>query len=106
VRTAALAIVLALVAAAPAAADERLLGRVLSDAAITAVVKTRLGVARPASLARVDVDTNKGVVQLRGRVRDAAAWAEAQRIAEETPGVRRVWNELAIAEPGPIGPES
>jgi hyperosmotically inducible periplasmic protein len=86
---------------APAAAEteDRLLGQRLKDVAITAVVKARLVAAHPASAVRVDVDTDEGVVRLRGTVPDETEWAEAQRIADGTPGVRRVWNELRLAEP-------
>jgi osmotically-inducible protein OsmY len=63
---------------------------------VAALVKTRLVAARPASAVGVDVDTDEGVVRLRGRVSGPDAWATAQRLAEGAPGVRRVWNELSF----------
>jgi osmotically-inducible protein OsmY len=97
---AALAIALVLVAMAPlpGRAEDRLLGRRLKDAAITALVKARLMTARPASVTSIDVDTDEGVVRLRGTVPGPAEWAEAGRLAGETAGVRRVSNELTIEE--------
>jgi osmotically-inducible protein OsmY len=100
-RTAILATLLLLVVLAPVtarAADDRLLGRRLQDMAITALVKTRLVTARPASMIHIDVDTNEGVVRLRGTVPGEREWAEAERLAGETPGVKRVWNELQFED--------
>jgi len=43
---------------------------------------------------RVDVTTGDGVMYLRGRPRDASAAAEVVQVAESTPGVTQVVNEL------------
>jgi osmotically-inducible protein OsmY len=101
---AAVAAALLLVATAPAGADteDRLLGRRLKDAAITALVKARLVAARPGNV-RIDVDTDTGVVRLRGTVPGSDEWAEADEVAAGTPGVQRVWNELRIAEDAEAG---
>jgi osmotically-inducible protein OsmY len=94
-----LTLLVAVVTPAAAETEDRLLGQRLKDVAITALVKARLVAGHPASAVRVDVDTDEGVVRLRGTVPDEDAWARAQRVAEGTPGVRRVRNELQLAEP-------
>jgi len=53
--------------------------------------------------AHVDVTTIDGVVYLRGRPRDAAEAARIVAIAERTPGVRSVVNELKPAADVPAG---
>jgi osmotically-inducible protein OsmY len=97
-----LVVTVLLVTAGPAAAEteDRLLGQRLRDVAITAVVKAKLVAAHPASAVRVDVDTDEGVVRLRGTVPDTDEWAQAQRLAEGTPGVVRVRNELRLEDVG------
>jgi hyperosmotically inducible protein len=92
-------LMVAVVAPAAAETEDRLLGQRMKDAVITALVKARLVAAHPASAVRIDVDTDEGVVRLRGSVPGPDEWAEAERIADATPGVRRVWNELRFAEP-------
>jgi osmotically-inducible protein OsmY len=94
----ALAVLSVLAVPRAGAAEDRLLGRRLKDAAITALDKARIVAARPASITDIDVDTDEGSVRLRGTVPGPAEWAEAQRVASGTPGVRRVWNELRLEE--------
>ena len=48
---------------------------------------------------RVDITTVDGVMYLRGRPRDAAEAAAVAQVAETTPGVDRVVNELKPLEP-------
>ena len=91
-------VTLAVVVPATAEAEDRLLGRRLKDVTITALLKARLVAARPASAVRIDVDTDEGVVRLRGTVPGEAEWAEAQRLADGTRGVKRVRNELRIED--------
>jgi osmotically-inducible protein OsmY len=93
-----LAMVLVAVTLAPAAghADDRLLGQVLTDLAVTVLVKVRLVGARAGNLAGIHVDTHHGVVRLRGTVPTEADWAEADRLARGTSGVERVVNDLRI----------
>ena len=97
-----LVVTLLLLTAGPAAAEteDRLLGQRLRDGAITALVKAKLVAAHPASAVRVDVDTDEGVVRLQGTVPDADEWAQAQGLAEGTPGVVRVRNELRLEDAG------
>ena len=68
----------------------------LSDAGITAAVKTKL-LADPAVAGlKIDVDTQNGVVTLTGRVKTAAEKAEALRLARETAGVKSVTDRLTM----------
>jgi osmotically-inducible protein OsmY len=48
---------------------------------------------------RVDITTVDGVMYLRGRPRDAREASAVVEIAETTPGVERVVNELKALEP-------
>jgi hyperosmotically inducible protein len=68
-----------------------------SNAALTTKVKTAL--AKDAgfkTLAKVDVDSNEGVVTLKGRVESADAKKKAEQIAKQVDGVKSVKNELRV----------
>lgn len=49
---------------------------------------------------QIDVDTSNGVVTLKGTVENTQQKQEAEQIARETEGVKRVVNQLAIATAG------
>jgi len=69
----------------------------VSDAAVTAAVKTKLlGDGKTPGMA-VDVDTADGVVTLSGNVPTAAAHVEALRLARGTKGVKRVVDKMTVA---------
>jgi osmotically-inducible protein OsmY len=68
----------------------------VDDAKITAAVKTKLAAEKPATLTKVDVDTNKGTVYLTGNVENATIKARATQLAREVSGVREVVNNLSI----------
>lgn len=70
----------------------------LSDAEITASVKTRLAADPDVAALNIDVDTLEGVVTLSGRVESAAEKSEAERVARGTDGVRRVNNNLLVGD--------
>jgi hyperosmotically inducible periplasmic protein len=73
-------------------------GDVMSDAGITAAVKTKLlGDTKTPGL-KIDVDTTNGVVTLTGEVANAAERTNAVKIAQETKGVKKVVNKLTIAK--------
>ena len=63
---------------------------------ITASVKTKLAAEKPATLTKVDVDTNKGTVYLTGNVENPAIKARATELAQQVSGVREVVNNLKI----------
>jgi hypothetical protein len=67
-----------------------------SDASITAGVKTRLAREKAATLGKVDVDTNQGVVQLTGSVDSERTKQRATEIARQVEGVQKVVNNLKV----------
>jgi osmotically-inducible protein OsmY len=71
-------------------------GENVDDAKITAAVKTKLAEEKPATLTKVDVDTNKGTVYLTGNVESAAVKVRATELARQVAGVREVVNNLAV----------
>jgi osmotically-inducible protein OsmY len=72
-------------------------GDVVSDAAITAEVKTKLlGDGKTPGL-KIDVDTDNGVVTLSGDVPDATAHTTALRLARDSKGVKRVVDKITVA---------
>jgi hyperosmotically inducible periplasmic protein len=66
----------------------------LSDTAITAKVKTALHENKLTAGHDIHVDTVAGVVTLSGTVPSADTAATAQRLAQETSGVKKVRNDL------------
>jgi osmotically-inducible protein OsmY len=71
-------------------------GEAITDASITAAVKTKLlGDTKVGGL-KIDVDTKDHVVTLTGPVNSAAERAEAIRLAKTTTGVKSVVNKLVI----------
>jgi hyperosmotically inducible protein len=71
----------------------------VDDATITAQVKTKLAAEKPATLTKVDVDTNQGTVYLTGNVENATVKARATELARQVAGVRDVVNNLKIQTP-------
>jgi len=71
-------------------------GEAVTDASITAAVKTKLlGDTKVGGL-KIDVDTKDHVVTLTGPVSSAAERAEAVRLAKTTTGVKSVVNKLVV----------
>ncbi len=70
------------------------MGEHIDDTTITSTVKTRLAQEKGASLTRIQVDTDRGVVQLSGVVETAAEKARAEQIARGVGGVKSVRNNL------------
>ncbi|MGH9361761.1 MAG: BON domain-containing protein [Thermoanaerobaculia bacterium] len=73
-------------------------GTQIDDAAITAAVKAKLATDGDLNPFNIDVDTNEGVVTLQGRVEKSEARAEAERLARETDGVKRVINLIKVGD--------
>jgi len=69
---------------------------VVTDAALTTAVKTKLLADSEVKGLKIDVDTKDGVVTLTGRVKNAAEKAAAIRIARGTDGVKDVQDKLTI----------
>ena len=68
----------------------------MSDASISTAVQTKLTSDRLSNFPRIDVDTERGVVNLSGIVETEAQRARAERLAHQVEGVVRVNNNLQI----------
>lgn len=82
--------------AACQSASSRSAGTVVDDSAITASVKAKLVADKPANLTRVDVDTNRGTVYLKGSVETTEQKARAEQLAWQANGVKTVVNNLQV----------
>ena len=71
-------------------------GELVDDTVITTNVKAKLAAEKGATLTRVEVDTNRGVVQLSGTVGSASDRAMAERVARTVGGVKSVTNNLQV----------
>ena len=74
----------------------RTAGVVIDDAAITASIKTKLTLDKDTKARQINVETQKGIVQLNGFVDSSAARSEAGKIAAGTDGVKQVRNNLEV----------
>jgi hyperosmotically inducible periplasmic protein len=75
----------------------------LSNASITAKVKSRLAQDPAINALYVNVDTSEGRVTLSGKVALPEQKAEAEKVARETDGVRDVVNQLQVTGNAPSG---
>jgi hyperosmotically inducible periplasmic protein len=73
-------------------------GGAVTDASITAAVKTRLLADPDAAGLKIDVDTQDKVVTLTGTVATEAQKTAAGTIARDTTGVERVVNNLRVGQ--------
>ncbi len=73
-------------------------GQNLDDSSVTASVKTQLAADRAENLTRVSVTTVKGTVYLAGTVDSSQEKARAEELASHVRGVRRVVNNLQVAQ--------
>ena len=71
-------------------------GRVMSDTAITASIKTDFIKDPDLSVFKIDVDTNDGVVTLNGVTDTPAARGRAEKLAAANKGVKEVRNRLTV----------
>ncbi|WP_447980011.1 BON domain-containing protein [Candidatus Nitrospira bockiana] len=78
-------------------------GESMSDSAITAKVQSKLTADRLSNFTRVDVDTERGIVNLSGVVPTAEQKARAAELTRQVEGVKRVNNNLQIEEPTKTG---
>ena len=76
--------------------DDRQVGTIIDDGAITATVKTKLIRNKYVSAGSVNVDTHEGVVTLNGSVASYVAREQAEQLASETKGVKSVINNLEV----------
>jgi hyperosmotically inducible protein len=68
----------------------------MNDASISTAVQAKLTGDRLSNFARVDVDTERGVVSLNGVVPSAEQRARAEELTRQVSGVVRVNNNLQI----------
>jgi len=73
------------------------IGNSVDDAWIHTKITAKLLSDSNTSARKINVDVTNQVVTLRGRVGSASERAEAERIAKETDGVKRVVNMLKVA---------
>jgi hyperosmotically inducible protein len=74
----------------------RSLGRTAEDDVITARVKAAFVADKTVKAHDIDVDTNRGVVTLKGSVSSPAERDQAIAIANRTPGVFEVRDQLKV----------
>jgi hyperosmotically inducible periplasmic protein len=72
------------------------LGEHIDDTTITSTVKTKLAAEKGTTLTRIQVDTDRGVVQLSGVVDSAADKSRAEQITRGVGGVKGVRNNLQV----------
>lgn len=76
-------------------------GDTMSDAQISTSVQSKLTADRVSNFTRVDVDTERGVVNLSGIVQSAEQKARAAEVARQVNGVKRVNNNLQVQGTNP-----
>jgi len=86
----------------PEAPEERSFGDRMTDASITAAVKSKLMWTRHAEGLATEVSTASGTVTLEGTAESQAAKDLAERLASTTPGVVSVDNRLEVKKPGAV----
>jgi len=78
------------------AQESRTAGTTIRDASITASVKIALVFEPGVAATEINVDTDRGVVTLRGEVGTEAERQLAVKVAEDVTNVREVVNELKV----------
>ena len=71
-------------------------GEYVDDAAVTTAVKSKFVEAKTVDASSIHVETLQGEVMLSGFAKNATEKADAERLAREVKGVKRVKNEIAI----------
>ena len=79
-----------------AATDERTVGDMWDDSAITSKIKTALVKDPDVQARKIDVDTVEGNVVLTGVVPTSTEANKAAKIAKSIPGVKKVTNNLQV----------
>ncbi len=79
-------------------------GQYVDDSAITTAVKAKLAGDHAASLTRIGVETDRGVVTLTGVAKDEATKQRAAELASSVKGVQGVNNNVQVqAQPPAAG---
>jgi osmotically-inducible protein OsmY len=84
--------------------NKETIGDTLDDAWIHAKIVAKLIGDSKTPERKINVDVVNNDVTLRGTVDTAEAKAEAERIAKETDGVKKVVNQLKVVAPKPANP--
>lgn len=71
-------------------------GQTIDDATVTASVQGKLTADKLSNFARINVDTDRGIVTLNGVVRSAEEQSRAEELARQVDGVTKVNNNLQI----------
>ena len=71
-------------------------GEIIDDSVITTSVKSQLATDKVATLTRVEVETNNGVVHLTGQVQTAEQRSHVGSVVSQVKGVKRVVNNLQV----------
>ena len=71
-------------------------GQTIDDATISSAVQGKLTCEKLSNFARIKVDTNRGVVTLKGTVRSGEEKSRAEDLARQVDGVTKVNNDLSI----------
>ena len=71
-------------------------GQTIDDATMTASVQGKLTADKLSNFARINVDTDRGVVSLNGVVRSVKEKSRAEDLARKVAGVTNVNNNLQI----------
>jgi hyperosmotically inducible periplasmic protein len=71
-------------------------GESMDDSVITNSVKSQLATDKIATLTRVEVETNNGIVYLTGQVRTAEERSHIGSVASQVKGVKRIVNNLQV----------
>jgi hyperosmotically inducible periplasmic protein len=80
---------------------EKTADQAMTDTSITASVQAKLTGDKASNFARIDVDTERGIVTLNGVVQASRERDRAERLAREVGGVRGVTNNLQIQQESP-----
>jgi osmotically-inducible protein OsmY len=72
------------------------MGQNIDDTTITTTVKAKLAAEKGSTLTRVQVDTNRGVVQLSGVVESSNDRSRAEQVTRGVGGVKSVVNNLQV----------
>lgn len=78
------------------AGGTRTAGQVVDDATIGTKLKAAYAADPELSALKINIDTTKGVVRLRGEVKSMALRRKAEDTARKTEGVKSVDNQLVI----------
>jgi osmotically-inducible protein OsmY len=85
-----------LVFLAGCAGSQESTGEFIDDAALTTRIKAAFVADKVVSALDISVHSDKGVVHLGGVARSSEEVHQAERIAQQTPGVRGVRNNIVV----------